>query len=222
MTFTTTPSPLRSACGAALLLAATLSAAPVQAARPDAHQRAESRYDHRQGHAYPPVGYRVARPPPSSSVVLHARSRYWFADGVWYAGRHGGYVVTRPPIGLHVHALPAFAAVLAIGALSYHYVNGTYYRAVPQGGYEVVEAPAHHDDPGAPGTAPRVYVYPRDGQSAQQQAADEYDCHRWAAGQSGYDPTRVATGQSAPAGGAQRDYQRATGACLEGRGYSLR
>jgi len=58
---------------------------------------------------------------------------------------------------------------------------------------------------------------------AQQQASDEYECHRWAVAQTGFDPTGVATGQgtTAPAT-ARNDYQRARTACLEGRGYTVR
>jgi hypothetical protein len=41
------------------------------------------------------------------------------------------------------------------------------------------------------------YVYPKAGQSPQQQQQDDYQCHQWAAQQTGYDPTR-ATPQPAP------------------------
>ncbi len=33
-----------------------------------------------------------------------------------------------------------------------------------------------------------VYAYPRAGQSQEQQQRDEFECHRWATGQTGYDP----------------------------------
>ena len=66
-------------------------------------------------------------------------------------------------------------------------------------------------------------MYPARGQGAQVQAADEYDCHRWAARQSGYDPSVQATGQAPAASPAQRDdYRRAQTACLEGRGYTVK
>jgi hypothetical protein len=35
---------------------------------------------------------------------------------------------------------------------------------------------------------PKVAVYPAQGQSPAQQSADDSECQRWAAGQSGYDP----------------------------------
>lgn len=59
----------------------------------------------------------------------------------------------------------------------------------------------------------QVYVYPRQGQSAQQQAQDEGDCNRWASSQmgSGFDATQ-----------AVANFQRALAACLDAHGYSVR
>ena len=37
------------------------------------------------------------------------------------------------------------------------------------------------------------YVYPAKGQSAEQQKKDEYECHQWAIGQTGYDPVKAAS-----------------------------
>lgn len=37
---------------------------------------------------------------------------------------------------------------------------------------------------------PQVYVYPRHGQSPAQVDRDRYDCHVWAARESGFDPSR--------------------------------
>lgn len=186
--------------------------------RPSPNQWQDTRYGH--SHRYPVQGQRVGAPPPRSAVVVHGQSRYWFDGGVWYGGRPGHYVVTRPPRGVIVGALPAFAAVVTLGALSYHYANGVYYRARPHGGYEVVDAP---DDvaPAAP-SPQRTFVYPREGQSPQRQASDEYECHRWAVGQTGLDPSLQATGQVAPGDSRRDDYDRAASACLEGRGYSVR
>src|SRR5262245_30672493 len=42
--------------------------------------------------------------------------------------------------------------------------------------------------PGA--VAPESYVYPNAGQSQEQQDRHRYECHNWAVGQPGYDPTR--------------------------------
>jgi len=64
-----------------------------------------------------------------------------------------------------------------------------------------------------------LIVYPKNGQSEAQQGTDKFECHRWAAGQTGFDPTQ-ATG--APAPGKRSDYFRAQAACLEGRGYTVK
>ncbi len=34
-----------------------------------------------------------------------------------------------------------------------------------------------------------IYIYPNKGQSSQQQSQDRYECHVWAANQSGFDPS---------------------------------
>ena len=101
--------------------------------------------------------------------------------------------------------------------------------------YEVVAPPPGADQPGnpppppGPPGAPRparpgdnFYIYPKNGQSAAQQAADRYECHNWAKSQTGFDPTQPGGGvppdQNA-ARGAQ--YNRAMTACLSARDYSV-
>ena len=75
--------------------------------------------------------------------------------------------------------------------------------------------------PGAPPpaaarpTAPRVFAYPKQGQSASQQAKDRAECEASAAAQAG-------ANTGAPTGAAASAYTSALAACLEGRGYSTR
>jgi hypothetical protein len=69
---------------------------------------------------------------------------------------------------------------------------------------------------------PKVFLYPKSGQSADQQARDRYDCYRFAVAQSGFDPLRTSGSAPAPASEQQSDFDRAQGACFEGRGYSNR
>lgn len=175
---------------------------------------------HGHNHAYPTPGFVVRVPPPRASVVFWSGVGYRFWDGIWYAPGPGGYVVVRPPYGVVVRDVPPFFTALTIAGVAYLYANGVYYREAAGGSYEVVPPPVE----GAAGTRPdKAYVYPRNGQAAQQQATDEYECHRWAFQQTGYDPTGAATGQSAAAPrGQARDYERARSACLEGRGYTVR
>jgi hypothetical protein len=78
---------------------------------------------------------------------------------------------------------------------------------------------------GTPGTqkGPKVFLYPKNGQSADQQARDRYDCYRFAVAQSGFDPMRSAgSAPAAPASEQQSDYDRAQSACFEAHGYTNR
>jgi hypothetical protein len=180
-------------------------------------------HDRSHGHdrRYPSPGVVLHAPPPHAHVVPWRGVSYRFHDGVWYSPYARGYRVVRPAPGLWVPALPLFRTVVVVGGLSYLYLNGSYYRERPTGGYEVVA-----DPPEAPASAPtsdRLFVYPTRGQSPQLQASDEFDCHRWAAHQTGFDPSAQAAGSAPPSGAAQRDdYRRAQTACLEARGYSVR
>jgi hypothetical protein len=74
-----------------------------------------------------------------------------------------------------------------------------------------------------PSSTERIFVYPRQGQSEELQAKDRYECHSWAVSQTGYDPTQP-TGdmQEARRNQMRADYQRAQGACLDGRGYTMK
>ncbi|MBV8660045.1 MAG: hypothetical protein JO142_19670, partial [Burkholderiales bacterium] len=115
----------------------------------------------------------------------------------------------------------------------YWVFNDIYYRQFGPD-YVIVEPPVLESVPTAtvvpspPASPPQIaasdlFAYPRNGQSEQQQAKDRYECHAWAVKQTGYDPTQ-------PLGGVSQDmslnkraeYQRATTACLEGRGYTVR
>ncbi len=69
--------------------------------------------------------------------------------------------------------------------------------------------------PAVAGTAPSVFVYPKSGQSAEQQAKDRADCRAAASAQSGDDPAHVG-------GGASAAFNAAYAACLEPRGYTVR
>jgi hypothetical protein len=57
----------------------------------------------------------------------------------------------------------------------------------------------------AQNTSSAPVIYPAKGQSAKQQDQDRYECHTWARGQSGFDPTQTAqatptTASTAPSG----------------------
>jgi hypothetical protein len=63
----------------------------------------------------------------------------------------------------------------------------------------------------------KLYVYPAANQSEAQTAEDRYQCHVWAAEQSGHDPTLGAGSRD-----EAEDYTRAFTACMEGRDYVVR
>jgi hypothetical protein len=184
---------------------------------------------HGHGHSYPVYGHVVRALPPQSRVVVWSGVNYGFYNGVWYAPGQRGHVVVQPPYGIWVSDLPLFRTVVVIGGLTYLYANGAYYRERSLGGYEVVAPPQTLGDvvpsagPAVAVTAAaRVFIYPRMGQSAEQQASDEYECHRWAVSQSSFDPTIAATGSAGADTSRRGDYQRARVACLEGRNYTVR
>jgi hypothetical protein len=129
-----------------------------------------------------------------------------------------------------VPVLPPYYTTVWVGGAPYYYANDTYYtwRDSNQQ-YEVVDPPADPNaastdaPPPPPSPTGDVFVYPKNGQSDETQSRDKYECHKWAQGESGFDPTQPNGGVSPDeANGKRAAYQRAMGACLEGRGYSVK
>jgi hypothetical protein len=119
-----------------------------------------------------------------------------------------------------VHTLPVGFIAFSLGLSTYYFVNDTYYIwDEPRQAYAVVEKPEGADNAIAEATTGRLFVYPKEGQSEEQQAKDRYDCHRWAVTESRIDPTLEDETYSIE---QKRDYQRAMAACLEGRGYTVK
>lgn len=189
-------------------------------APPDRHRQFnDSRYQHNR--AYPSRGQFVRSVPRDRHVVVHRGSRFYFSGGVWYRPSGTRFVVTAPPIGLFVPFLPPFYATIWVGGSPYYYANNAYY-AHRGSGYVVVEPPQENVSQ-APPPAEKMFIYPRQGQSEQQQADDRYACHRWAAEETGFDPTQPPGGAPDVMRGERRaDYQRAMSACLDGRGYTVK
>lgn len=129
--------------------------------------------------------------------------------GVGAAGAAGG---AMPGVGAAAASVPAPS--LGAGA-------GSSAPAAPAAGST---APAGSAAAGTGGTqkVPKVFLYPRNGQSADQQARDRYDCYRFAVGQSGFDPLHPSGSPPGGAGEQQSDFERAQSACFEARGYSSR
>jgi hypothetical protein len=187
----------------------------------------DNRYNH--GHYYPPAGARVRTLPGGYRPYYYGGSRFYFSGGIWYEPGPYGFIVTRPPPGLFLTVLPPFYSTVWVGGVPYYYADNVYYQWQPSAnGYVVVDPPAGADQPGAPPEAPPptssdFFIYPKNGQTKEQQAADQYECHSWSKSQTGFDPTQQSGGGSPADTGARRDqYQRAMTACLEARGYSVK
>jgi len=184
----------------------------------------DNRYNH--NHYYPPRGYAVGALPRGYITVNYRGGPFYYHQGVFYRPGGGRFVVVRPAIGLFVPVLPAFYTTLWFGGIPYYYADDVYYRWYGGRGYEVVDPPGgpNANQPPPPAAAQSdLFIYPKNGQSEDQQGRDRYECHSWASGQSGFDPTQPSGGVSEAQASAKRaDYQRAMQACLEARGYSVK
>ena len=128
-----------------------------------------------------------------------------------HGGGHGGWWVPWAVIG--------GAAILTA---PYYYAP--YYSPPP---VIIREQPPVYIQPSpavVPPSTERFFIYPRQGQSEELQAKDRYECHRWAVSETGYDPTQPSAGDMPEAQWNQKraDYPRALGACLDGRGYTMK
>jgi hypothetical protein len=203
-----------------------------QAGRPAFDGRGQildSRYNH--GRYYPPRGTVLRSLPDGYRPYYRGRDRYYFNGGIWYAPRGPGFVVVAPPPGLVVSVLPPYYSTVWIGGVPYYYADNVYYTAQPdQSGYAVVDPPDDADTPSPP-PAPDsaqgdaqggdLMIYPKNGQTKEQQAADQFECNNWAKGQTGFDPTQPGGGAPGNADAARSNYSRAMSACLQGRGYQV-
>jgi len=154
----------------------------------------------------------------------HGGGGGWHGGG-WRGGYYGGYRGGYYWPGAYWGAV---GIGIGIGAIGYY--NG-YYGGYYRGGYyapygdpyyydpPIVVAPAYSTtEPGAPragqpvpqaAAAAEPIFYPRNGQSVEVTESDRRECNRWATTQNG-----ALTDASI--------FQRATFACMEGRGYTVR
>jgi hypothetical protein len=158
------------------------------------------------------------------STGAYWRGGYWHG-GFWPRAYYGYGFSWFLPI------LPLAYATYWYGGIPYYYANDVYYTWNPSyEGYVATDPPPVTDQSGAAasgaavaptaapmpapgdsgGAAGQIFMYPKNGQSAEQQATDKAECQQWASQQAG----QVAQNGS--------DYQRAMAACVEGRGYSAR
>lgn len=166
-------------------------------------------------------GFRVDVLPRHHVVVPYRNTRYYFDGGLWYRPFGSFFEVALPPIGLSISLLPPYYTTVWAGGVPYYHADGVYYAWRPsERNYVVVEPPV--------GAQPemlepeRLFIYPRNGQSETQQAEDRFTCHRWAVEQTGFDPSDQSSQSAEHSPNRPEEYQRATRACLESRGYSVR
>lgn len=181
----------------------------------------DKRYEHNQ--YYPRQGYVVQELPGNYRMFRHRDERYYFNDGIWYRPWEGGFAVVLPPIGLVLPFLPPFYTTIWAGDIPYYYANDVYYRWRPEERAYVVSEPPPEKKVVEDAAIPKeLFVYPKNGQSQEQQDTDRYECHRWSVEQSNFDPTQPGGNVPEAQNTAKRgEYQRAMKACLEGRGYSV-
>ena len=182
----------------------------------------DNRYNH--GHYYPRAGTAFRALPPGGLRVPYRGGDFYFHGGAWYRPWGSRFVVVAPPIGIALSILPPYYSTVWFGGVPYYYADGAYYLWRPEQHEYVVSAPPPDTAPASttPPVNPELYAYPKNGQNPDLQATDRFECHQWAARQSGFDPTQPLGGVAAPEVDARRaDYQRAEQACLEGRGYSV-
>jgi hypothetical protein len=121
---------------------------------------------------------------------------YYYANDVYYTWdpSYEGYVATDPP----PVADPSGAGAAAPD-------SGSPPEVPPAGAGDMPQAGAGGGAAGPIGG--EIYMYPKNGQSEEQQVQDKLECQKWASDQ-------VGLGSNGP------DYRRAMIACVEGRGYS--
>ena len=141
----------------------------------------------------------------------------------WGGGYYGGWGWGGLGLGLYVATLPLYYSTLWWDGIPYYYAEDTYYRYDGRARQYVTVAPPPQVGNQAGAAEPvgtDLIAYPKNGQTAEQQSTDKYECHHWATTQSGFDPTQGAAAASGT--GRRSDYMRAQAACLDGRGYSVK
>jgi len=177
----------------------------------------------RSGHSYS-SGYRASG---------HSGSGHSYASGSYSGGYHsrgyhgrgyhssgyrwnGGYWGWWAPWTI-------YGGLEILGPYDYPYYYSPYY---PPPLVDDQEQPLVYAQPApsvSPSTDERIFVYPRKGQSEEQQTKDRYECHRWGVSQTGYDPTQPTSDMPQDQLRQMRaDYKRAMSACLDARGYTMK
>lgn len=187
----------------------------------------------------PPIGVIVPQLPAFATGVDLGGKSFLYADDVFYRARPdlGGYeVVNDPedevpeqsqapagpsPSGMAPAALPATQSPPQWPPQPQSVAAPPATPTAPPvslAGPPVIPAAAPAGVSPTPANPTALAIQPRNGQSADQEASDRYECYRFAVAQTGFDPLAIGGGSTSA---ARAQYSRAQAACLEGRGYSL-
>lgn len=167
-------------------------------------------------------GYTIDRFPDREYRVPYRGQDFFYSGGYWYRPQGPRYVVVAPPYGIRTRQLPDYATRMWIGGAMFFLAAGTYYQYMDDSQDYIVVNPPQDVPQSQPqpvqGDGIDVTFYPANGQSPSQMEQDRYDCQRYAAQQSGFDP---ATATYAPADSVAYLYRQNMGNCLVGRGYQV-
>jgi len=191
--------------------------------RPSRDVQFEQRFEPR--HSYPREGHIVRVLPHKHRPIHYHNKDFFYLEGVWYLSSGVDFVVVRPPLGIIVPILPPFYTTIWVGDIPYYFANGVYYQWRGDiNGYEVVEFPVPEEKQSdLTYMADKLFIYPKKGQSEEQQSEDRFTCHQFGVEQTGYDPSQPPQDDSVEQLRQKRkNYQEAMKACLEGKGYSVR
>jgi hypothetical protein len=232
------------ALAASLLLTAAPAVAQDHGFHGGGHFGGGARFHgHFEGHArYAVPGHWVGMHPdwddgPRAGVYVRPWGPHWvphyWGGGYWH-GAFWPHVYLGWDFPWFLGALPVGCVTYWWGGVPYYYWQGVYYAWSPDYDQYVVTDPPPISGGVVQGAAPppadaqaggrgamSLFVYPKNGQTQQQTADDRYQCHQWAVGQTGFDPTNSANDTQA-ATATPDNYKRAITACLEARGYSVR
>lgn len=89
----------------------------------------------------PKRGAQTAALPRNTVALTHRNLNYHYDNGVFYRPVNGRYVVTAPPVGIHISLLPPNPFRVVLSGRTYYYYYGTYYLPASGGGYQVVAPP---------------------------------------------------------------------------------
>lgn len=178
---------------------------------------------HKHNRYYPKRGSEIRTLPRGFRAVHHNHTPYYFHAGIWYRPSGARFTVVLPPVGITVPILPPFYTTIWLGGVPYYYADGVYYNWQPERRvYVVTTAPVESAVTESAAVPDQLFVYPKQDQNEEQQAADRYQCYSWSVEQTGFDPTRSGGNvEEAQYPVKRADYQRAMKACLEARGYSV-